>query len=273
MDPKLQRRVQRYGWDRAVDQYEHHWARQLEPAQGRLLEMAALRPGERILDIACGTGLVTFPAAEVVGAEGAVVATDLSGEMVDAIRLDAARRGLANLAFERMGAEELDLPDESFDVALCALGLMYVPDPMEAMREMRRVLVAGGRAVAAVWGARANCGWSEIFPIVDSRVSTDVCPLFFQLGTGASLEAAFEGAGFADVASDRLATLMHYRSAEDALGAAFAGGPVALAYSRFDEPTRTEAHAEYLASIDLYRDGDGYLIPGEFVVVRGTKGC
>ncbi len=158
MDPRLQRRVQRYGWDRAVDHYERHWARQLEPAQRSLLRMAALRPGERVLDIACGTGLVTFPAVDKVGAEGSVLATDLSGDMIDALRSDAASRDLTNLAFERMGAEELDLTDRSFDVALCALGLMYVPDPMQAMREMHRVLVAGGRAVAAVWGARANCG-------------------------------------------------------------------------------------------------------------------
>ncbi len=271
MDPRLQRRVQRYGWDRAVDHYERHWARQLEPAQRRLVDMAALRTGEQVLDIACGTGLVTFSAAEDVGTEGKVLATDLSGEMIDAIRTDATERDITNVAFERMGAEELDLADESFDVALCALGLMYVPDPMQAMREMHRVLVSGGRAVAAVWGARANCGWAEIFPIVDSRVSTEVCPLFFQLGTGASLEAAFQGAGFVDIAADRFATLLDYPSEEEALGAAFAGGPVALAYSRFDERTRDEAHAEYLASIEPYRNGRGYRIPGEFVVVRGTK--
>ena len=64
---------------------------------------------------------------------------------------------------------------------------------------------------------------------------------------------------------------MHYDSADDAIGAAFAGGPVALAYSRFDETTRREAHAEYLVSIEAYRKGDRYEIPGEFVVVRGFK--
>lgn len=271
MDPRLQRRVQRYGWDRAVDHYERHWARQLEPAQRKLLEMAALGRGERVLDIACGTGLVTFSATDEVSTEGAVLATDLSAEMINAIRADAARRDITNLAVARMGAEELDVTDESFDVALCALGLMYVPDPVQAMREMHRVLVPGGRAVAAVWGARANCGWAEIFPIVDSRVSTEVCPLFFQLGTGPSLEVVFQDAGFVDVAADRFETLLEYASEEDALGAAFAGGPVALAYSRFDERTRDEAHAEYLASIEPYRSEDGYLIPGEFVVVRGRK--
>jgi hypothetical protein len=72
------------------------------------------------------------------------------------------------------------------------------------------------------------------------------------------------------VASERISTTLRYRSAEAAVGAAFEGGPVALAYSRFDAAARTEAHAEYLASIAPYRRGAGYVIPGEFVVARGV---
>ena len=63
--------------------------------------------------------------------------------------------------------------------------------------------------------------------------------------------------------------MLDYESDEDACGAAFAGGPVALAYARFDDRVKTEAHAEYLASIREFRTGDRYAIPGEFVVVRG----
>jgi hypothetical protein len=77
---------------------------------------------------------------------------------------------------------------------------------------------------------------------------------------------AFEAAGFAEVRSERLSTTLRYASAEDALAAVFRGGPVALAYSRFDEATRRDADAEYLASIAAYRNGAGYEVPGEFVV-------
>jgi ubiquinone/menaquinone biosynthesis C-methylase UbiE len=266
MDPRLQRRVQRYGWDRAVTAYEEGWRAQLEPAHSLMLAMVALQPGERVLDVACGTGLVTLRMAEAVGATGAVVGTDISGQMVETARRTAAERGIAHASFERSDAAELPFPDRSFDAAVCALGLMYVPDPVAALREMRRVLRPGGRVAAAVWGARRNCGWAEIFPITDARVASEVCPLFFQLGTRDMLARAFQAAGFIDVRSERLRTTLYYATAEDALGAVFRGGPVALAYSRFDERTKQEVHAEYLASIAGYRDEAGYHIPGEFVV-------
>jgi hypothetical protein len=95
--------------------------------------------------------------------------------------------------------------------------------------------------------------------------------MFFQLGTGDRLRAAMEAAGLTDLTAARLATTLHYGSADEACGAAFAGGPVALAYSRFDEPTRREAHAEYLASIEPWRTGTAYAVPGEFVVARGVR--
>jgi ubiquinone/menaquinone biosynthesis C-methylase UbiE len=271
MDPRLQRRVQRYGWDKAAPVYERSWAEQLAPAQRVLLDMATISPGERVLDVACGTGLVTFPAANAVGPSGSVTATDISDVMVAHIVDEARRRGLSNVAGLRMDAEALELPDGGFDVALCALGLMYVPDPLVALREMTRVLRPGGRLVVAVWGARSRCGWADIFPIVDARVRSEVCPMFFQLGTGDSLIAVMGEAGLKHLECRRLATTLRYGSAEEACGAVFAGGPVALAYSRFDATTRTEVHAEYLASIEPWRRGEGYDVPGEFVVARGSR--
>jgi len=271
VEPKLQRRVQRYGWDRAETEYEGYWARNLAPAQSKLLELAALRAGERVLDVACGTGLVTLPAARAVGPAGFVLATDISQKMADRVRAEAEAAGYGWVESARLDAEDLTWDGEPFDAALCGLGLMYVPDPVAALRELHRLLKPGGRAVSAVWGRRDRCGWAEIFPIVDARVQSEVCPLFFQLGTGTAQEQAFRDAGFGQVTSERISTRLRHESEEEALGAAFAGGPVALAYSHFDDAVKAAAHAEYLASIAPYRSGAGYEIPGEFVITRGTR--
>ncbi len=187
MDARLQRRVQRYGWDLAADGYEPLWRLQLAAAQAAMLASASLAAGQRVLDIACGTGLVSFDAARAVGPNGRVLGVDLSGKMVDAAQRRAAERKLPNVSFARMDAEALGVPDRSFDAVLCALGLMYLPDPAQALREMLRVLRPGGRLSLAVWGERSRCGWSALFPIVAAEVDSDVCPLFFSLGQGDSL--------------------------------------------------------------------------------------
>ena len=107
--------------------------------------------------------------------------------------------------------------------------------------------------------------------IVDARVQSEVCPMFFRLGTGHALQRTMEDAGLDQVKAERLSTTLEYDSADDACGAAFAGGPVALAYSRFDEETAEAARAEYLKSIAPYKVGDGYAIAGEFVAACGTS--
>ncbi len=270
MEPKLQRRVQRYGWNKAAAHYEGFWSSQLRPAQDLMLKMAALTAGERVLDVACGTGLVTLRAAEAVGPTGFVAASDISEDMVKAVEDAAAARGIAG-DFRRMDAETLEFPDDEFDAVLCGLGLMYVAVPNNALREMRRVLKPERRAAAVVWGARKNCGWAEIFPIVEARTASDVCPMFFSLGTGSTLAAAFSDAGFTEVREERISVPIVFPTAEAAIGAAFVGGPVALAHARFDDTTRESAHAEYLASIEMHRRGEAYHVPGEFVAVVGQS--
>lgn len=271
MTPKLQTRVQRYGWDKAAPYYDAGWKDSLAPAQQALLEMAAAQPGETVLDLACGTGLVTFPLVDQIGPDGDVIATDLSDVMVEHIRREATSRQLSNVSAFRANAEDLSaIKDQSCDLVTCALGLMYCPDPMTAMREAARTLRPGGRAVFAVWGARRECGWAEIFPIVDTRVNSDVCPMFFRLGTGPTLETEMAQSGFTDVTCRRIKADLPYDSDRDALDAAFLGGPVALAYARFDSDTKKAAEADYLESIAPYKSDGTYKIPGEFVVCAGT---
>src|SRR5215475_7681064 len=116
MDARLQRRVQRYGWDKAASHYERSWQDQLEPAQSALLELAALEPGIAVLDVACGTGLVTLRAATAIAPGGKIIGTDISEQMVSAARDIAAGREAADVSFERMDAEQSAFGDNSFDV-------------------------------------------------------------------------------------------------------------------------------------------------------------
>jgi len=271
MKPDLQRRIQRYGWNRAAPYYETGWQEQLRPAQESLLAEADPGPGEKILDISCGTGLVAFSVAEIVSPAGFVTGIDLSEAMIKKARSVKDEKEIDNVLFRWMDAEDLDLVDNTFDGAICSLGLMYFPNPDKALKEMYRVLKPGGWAATLVWGERKNCGWADIFPITDQRVKSEVCPLFFQLGTGNTLLQIFKEVGFQNTTSSRFSYNLHFHNEKQACTAAFLGGAVALAYQKFDKNTRREVDEEYLDSIKQYRNEEGYDVPGEFVIVKGEK--
>jgi ubiquinone/menaquinone biosynthesis C-methylase UbiE len=271
MEPKLQIRVQRYGWDAASELYEEGWRGPLAPAQQTLLRVADIKPGERVIEAACGSGLVTKAIARDVGSSGEVLATDLSQNMVDLTAKTCAEAGYSWVATARKSADDLG-EEGSFDAAVCALGLMYVPDPGKAAASMMRAVRPGGRVVATVWGERRNCGWAEIFPIVDARVVSEVCPLFFASGAPGSLRRDFEQAGLRSVEEHRQREVLAFPDERSLLSAMLLGGPVALAVKRFTPETMKEVEDEFLESVKGHRSADGsYGIPGEFVTVVGYR--
>ena len=272
MDARLQLRVQRYGWDAAAPHYHTGWEAQLRPAHDRLMQMARLERGQRVIETACGSGLVTLRLALEVGENGAVLATDLSQGMIDDLQTRLVGQAITNVQAKRMSAEKLDISDGSFDAAICALGLMYTPDPATAVAEMARAVVTGGTVAATVWGERRNCGWAEVFPIVDAHVASEVCPMFFGTGSPGALLRDFEDAGLEQVEERRHFETLVFRSDEEVIDAVLLGGPVALAVKRFDPTIWREVRQEFLASIAEYkcRDG-GYQIKGEFVTVRAIR--
>jgi SAM-dependent methyltransferase len=190
--------------------------------------------------------------------------------MLDSAERRAREVKLSNCSFARMDAETLDLPDASYDLVLCALGLMYMPDPEQALREMRRVLRPGGRISLAVWGERSKCGWSALFPIVDAEVASEVCPLFFRLGQQDTLARLCADAEFEAIEHRRISTTLAFANESEACNAAFVGGPVALAWSRFSEEVRARVRAGYVNSLEKWRFGDGFRIPGEFVIAAAA---
>ena len=148
----------------AAENYERYFV----PAIGRplatdLVAAAALQAGERVLDVACGTGVVTRLAAEQVGPGGSVAGADLTANMLEVARSAAPPK--SGIQWYETSAEAMPLPDHAFDVVFCQLGLQFVADKAAAAREMHRVLVPGGRRA----GDRADA--EPVF----RRVRTGAC--------------------------------------------------------------------------------------------------
>jgi SAM-dependent methyltransferase len=271
MDPRVFRRVQRYGWDAATDAYERGWVPLIEGLTESCVARAALRPGERALDLATGTGVGAFAASLAVGGSGLVTGIDVSSKMVTVASLRAANGGVRNVVFQRNDMEATGAGDGAFDAVTCAFGLMFAADRAAAFAEIARVTRPGGRVSVCVWGRRAACGFAGVFPIVDAHVESDVCPLFFSLGVPGALTASFEGAGLIDVVEESVSVTLSWRSADEACGAMLEGGAVALAWNRFDAETRAVVRAEYLASLEPFRRGERYDVPAEVTFATARK--
>jgi SAM-dependent methyltransferase len=158
--------VSRGIWDGVSGGWKAHAADLEERGHGetaaRMLEVAQVRPGERILELACGPAGVGLRAAGAAEPDGSVLLTDFSEGMLQAARERASELGIENVDFAIADAQALDLPDDSFDAVLCRFGFMLMGDPYAAMRETARVLRPGGRVVLAVWGEPGDNAWIAI---------------------------------------------------------------------------------------------------------------
>jgi len=271
VDARLFLRVQRYGWDAATSVYDRRWVPVLEKLTTSCVARAAPRPGERVLDLATGTGIGAFAAALAVGAGGRITGIDVSEKMVALASVRAANGGVGNVVFQRRDMEATGAADGAFDAVTCAFGLMFAADRAAAFAEIARVTAPDGRVSVCVWGRRAACGFAEVFPIVDAHVESEVCPLFFALGVPGALTASFERAGLTDVVEERVPVTLSWASADEACAAMLEGGAVALAWSRFSAETRAVVRAEYLASLEPFRRGDRYDVAAEVMFATARK--
>jgi len=137
----------------AADNYQRFFVPSIgAPVADDLIAVADLRHGERVLDVACGTGVVTRLAAQRVGAGGRVAGLDVNPGMLAVARSETPSD--LPIDWHEASAESMPLPDEAFDVALCQMSLQFIPNKLAALREMRRILVAGGRAHLTVPGPK-----------------------------------------------------------------------------------------------------------------------
>jgi len=144
-------------WDRISELYAQEVDRRFVPVVEAVIARAALKPGERVLDLGTGTGSVAVHAAAVVGPYGSVIGNDISSDMLLLAKRRVTDLGLKNVEFREGPAEAIPAEDSTFDAVLASLSLMYVVDRAAAAREIARVLRPGGHLVAAVWAAPEEC--------------------------------------------------------------------------------------------------------------------
>lgn len=165
----------------------------------RTVELAGIGPGDRVLDVCCGTGSSALPAAEIVGPEGAVVGVDLAERLLDMATAKAAARGLPWATFRTGDMTALDLPDGSFDAVVCVFGIFFVPDMAAALREMWRVLRPGGTLAITTW--RGNIVFTPANEIYWGAIKAErpdlhmATPPWIRVGTPETMTAVLTGAG------------------------------------------------------------------------------
>lgn len=171
------------------------------PVSRELLRTAALQPGERVIDVACGTGVITRAAAEQVAPTGSVTGVDLAPDMITVA--EGTPAGGAPITWHQSNAESLPLPDGFYDVALCQMGLMFMDDPGGALRELHRVLTPGGRVAINTPGHI-----QPVFEVMEGAIEDNLDPQLgafvgkvFSLPDPAGLAELLTNAGFTDVAA------------------------------------------------------------------------
>ena len=143
------------GWAESAQYWTKHSDtihKMFAPLTRALIERAGIQQGQTVLDVAGGAGEPSLTIAETVGPEGSVTCTDAVAQMVAAARAEAERRGLTNIQFRQCTADSLPFADNSFDVVVCRLGVMFFRDTVATLREILRVLEPNGRMAFAVWG-------------------------------------------------------------------------------------------------------------------------
>jgi ubiquinone/menaquinone biosynthesis C-methylase UbiE len=198
-----------------AENYERYFVPVIgDPLARELVETANLRQGERVLDVACGTGVVARLAAKRVGVGGTVAALDINAGML------AVARALTppprpHIRWYETTAESIPLPDDSFDAVFCQLGLQFVPDKRAALREMRRVVTPHGRVLVSVPTP------PPFFDVIDEALSRRVpdaagfVRVVFSLNDTAAIDGLFRDAGFRTVSITTRKTVFHLPAPEE----------------------------------------------------------
>ena len=235
----------------------------------RMLEAAALREGAHILDIAAGTGEQSLLAARNVGPTGSVLATDISAEMLKVAVQVAEQEGFTNITTRVMNAEQLDLADETFDAAICRMGLMIV-DQQKALREILRVLKPGRKLAALVWSTPDRHPAFSIPLALAAKYIAEPAPIsnVFSLGGSGVFEQALRDASFHDVSVQAVSIQFHFPSWEALLQI---NPMLPNVMKRLNQQDQERWREEVKQASSQFEGPEGLLVPAELLLGVGTK--
>lgn len=264
-------------WTLVAPGWRKHDTRLVEitkPVTERMLDLARIQSGQRVLDLACGTGEPALAAAARVG-KGEVIALDFVEEMLEFAREKAVAKGLRNVVFQKADAEELRFPDDSFDAVTIRFGLMFMPEPLVCLKKAYRVLKPDGQFVAACWAAPKDNPWASLpMGIIRRELSMETpapgSPGLFQFADSARFESIMHEAGFHHVTVEPV----HVRMADFDTPAEYfdwtqdLAGPVAILFKQIPANRQPVVRAEIERAVTASNgrvelDGVTWVVHGE----------
>lgn len=279
-DPIKYKATTREQWQAAAEAW-HRWGPTLHQWLGEatnvMLDMAGIREGQRVLDVAAGAGEQTIVTAQRVGSTGSVLATDISSNILDFAQQAARHAGLKNVETKVVDGENLELPEDSFDAVISRVGLIYLPDQQKALTGMKGVLKPGGRVAAITYSTPENNKFFSV-PVSIIRRRANLPPPLpgqpgpFSLGGPGVLEAAYKKAGFHDIQVRLVPSPLRLPSAAECVRFERESfGALHQMLAAVPEAERPSVWDEIEQELKKFEDADGFVGPCEMVVAVGVK--
>lgn len=257
-------------WERVISEGFSH-------ATDRLIEMANVEPGMRVLDIACGAGSQTIEAAKRVGPEGLVLASDISSTMLEHVRTNAKEAGIENIETHVSAAEELYPALGQFDAAICRMGLMLFPAPSKALKALRELLNPGARFAALVFTSPAHSPFlSQPMAILLRHAGKPLpesgSPGLFALGGNGVLENLMTDCGFDDLETQTVEAAVSLPNTEAAVSLLReAAGAYRAVVADLNEDAKNRAWTEVHECLMQFETGDGFEARLEALICSGRS--